>query len=100
MVLGVVARVVELEVAPHVFVDILRLDLEKERVRVCVEQLAARAVLVLEVPVVELVHQDFGEIEDAHARVDRFVHQDALFVHLDSRKSFSEHRGACEERAG
>ena len=57
MVFGVVARVVELEVAPHVFVDILRLDLEEERVRVRVEQLAASSVLLLEVLVVELVHQ-------------------------------------------
>ena len=100
MVLGVVAHVVELEVAPHVFVDILRLDLEEERVRVRVEQLAASSVLLLEVLVVELVHQEFGEFEDAHAHVDRFVHQNAFFVHLDSCKAFSKYCCSCKEQAG
>ena len=39
----------------HVRVDVLRLDLEKEAVRVCVDELAAFAVLLFQVVVVEVV---------------------------------------------
>ena len=58
MVLGEVRRVVEMLLLSHVGVDVLRFDLEKEAVRVGVDVLAAFAVLLFQVVVVEVVHEN------------------------------------------
>ena len=60
----VVRGVVELWMFGHVFVGIFRLDLEEETVGVGVEELAP--VPILELVVIEVVHQVVREIQNTH----------------------------------
>ena len=84
MVLGIITRVVKLVPKVfHVLVDVLRLDLKEQGIRVRVEQVHSRAVLKLQMLVVEVVHQGFGKIQDAHARVDWTLEEDFALVHLN-----------------
>ena len=100
MVLGVVTRVVKL--LPKVFhvpVNVLRLDLQEQGVRVCVEQVHSRAVLLLQMLVVEVVHQGLGKIQDAHARVDWTLEDDFALVHLDASQGAVEDQCSCKQGA-
>ena len=95
VVLGIVTRVVKLVPKVfHVLVDVLRLDLKEQRVRVRVEQVHSRAVLQLQMLVVEVVHQGFGKIQDAHACVDWTLEDDFALVAKDR---CSCKQGACDK---
>ena len=73
VLLGVVARVVQVEVPLHVPVHVFRLNLEQQTVCVRVQQLAARAVFLLEVSVIKLVHHNLKELQDAHSDLNGAV---------------------------
>ena len=100
MVLGVVTRVVKLVPKVfHVLVDVLRLDLKEQGVRVRVEQVHSRAVLVLQMLVVEVVHQGFGKIQNAHARVDWALEEDFSLVHLNADQVVAKDHCSCKQGA-
>ena len=100
MVLRVVTRVVKLVPKVfHVLVDVLHLDLKEQGVRVRVEQVHSRAVLQLQMLVVEVVHQGFGKIQDAHTRVDWALEDDFALVHLNAGQVAAEDRCSCKQGA-
>ena len=57
----------------HVFVGVLRLDLEGETVGVGVEELTTIPVLRPELVVIEVVHQVLGVIQNAHPHEHRAI---------------------------
>ena len=83
MVFRIVAGVKEMLVRFHVFVDVVRFDLQEKAVRVCVQQLAPRAVLFFQV-VVEVIHQDLAVVKDCHPCVVRLVQNQLGLAHVDS----------------
>ena len=100
VVLGIVTRVVKLVPKVfHVLVDVLSLDLKEQGVCVCVEQVHSRAVLQLQMLVVEVVHQGFGKIQDAHARVDWTLEEDFALVHLNADQVVAKDRCSCKQGA-
>ena len=85
MVFRIVACVKEMLVRFHVFVDLVRFDLQEKAVRVCVQQLAPRAVLFFfQVLVKEVVHQDLAVVKDCHPGVDSFFQNQLGLAHVDS----------------
>ena len=98
--LRIVRRVVEVRVLCDVQIDILCLDLEEEGVRVCVEELGAVPVLGLHLIVVEVVHEGFGEVQDAHPHVHRAIEDQSAVVHLDGREVIIKDVCLCEGWAG
>ena len=84
----------------HVFVDVLRLDLEKETVGVSVEELAPVPVLPLELVVIVVVHQVFREIQNTHPYIHWAIELQTALVDLDSRQVIIEDIGPSKRRAG
>ena len=68
----------------YVFVDVLRFYLQQQAVRVRVQELAFFAVLLFQMVVETVVHQDLAVVKYCHPRVDRLVEQQPAFAHVDS----------------
>ena len=68
----------------YVFVDVLCFNLQQQAVRVCVQEFAFFAVLLFQLVVVKVVHQDLAIVKDSHPCVDRLVKQQPAFAHVDS----------------
>ena len=81
---SVVTCVKEMLVRFHVFVDVIRFDLQEKAVRVCVQQLVLRSVLFFQVVVEKVVHQDLAVVKDCHPCVDRLVQNQLGLGHVDS----------------
>ena len=84
----------------HVFVDVLRLDLEEETVGVGVEKLTPVPVLFPELVVIEVVHQVFREIQNTHPYIHWAIELQTALVDLDSRQVVIEDIGPSKRRAG
>ena len=84
----------------HVLVHILCLNLEKQRVHVCVEWLSTFAVLRPELVVVKIVHQMPLDVEDAHAYIHWSVKNQTAHVDLNCRLIIIEDVGSGKNRAG
>ena len=69
----------------HVLVNAPGFFLGEEEVRFCVEEFGLVSVELLEVIVIELVHQELAEFQDAHASVDRLHQFDGSLVHANGR---------------
>ena len=87
MVGRVVAEVEALPHAPEVLIDVLRADVQYERVRVGVEQPAVRPVILrvvvgAEVAVEELIHMNLAEVQDGDPDGYRLVQFDDRLVLL------------------
>ena len=78
--------VVELWMFGHVFVDVLRLDLEEETVVVGVEELTPVPVLFPELVVIEVIYQVFLEIQNTHPYIHWATELQTALVVLDSRQ--------------
>ena len=50
-------------------------------------------------PVVEVVHQGFGEIQDAHACADWALEKDFVPVHLNAGQVIAKDRCSCKQGA-
>ena len=74
----------------HVFVHVLRLDLEEETVGVGVEELTSVPVLFSELVVIEVVHPVFREIQNAHPYIHWAIELHTALVGLDSRRYWPE----------
>ena len=96
----VVRGVVELCVGGHVFVGVLRLDLEEETVGVGVEELTTIPVLPPELVVIEVIHQVLGEIKNAHPNIHRAIEFQTALVDLDSCQVVIEDIDPSKRRAG
>ena len=84
VIFGIVACVVQILVSFHVFVNVLCFDFQDEAVRVCVQQLALKAVLFFKVVIEEVVHQDLAVVQDRHPSVHRFVKKKPALSHINS----------------
>ena len=86
----VIRGVVELWIFGHVFVDVLRMDLEEETVGVGVEELTPDPVLLSELVVIEVVHPMFRDIQNAHPYIHWAIELQTALVDLDSRQVIIE----------
>ena len=100
MVLGVVGCAIEGLVLGHVLVNVLGLDLKEKAVSVRVEELASLSVLRFELVIIEVVHQELGEIQNAHAHIRRAMEYQVALVDLDSCQIIVEDIGPSKGRAG
>ena len=70
---------------------ILSLNLEKQAVGVNVEELTALPILSLHLVEVEIIHQMFGEVEDAHPHINRTIKDQTALVHMKCCKVIIEY---------
>ena len=73
MVGGEIAGVVQVQVFPHVFVQVIGLDFAAEGVCVCKQQGASVPVFGSQVFVVKLVHYEFGDFQNGKYDGDGLV---------------------------
>ena len=84
----------------YVLVHVLGLDVEEERVGVCVKELAPIAIPRLYLVIIEVVHEALREVEDAHTHVDGPVECQEALVDLDRREVVIKDVRPSEGRAG
>ena len=63
-----------LDIASNVFIEIMSLDVVNQGVGVHLTLSKIRAILWLQVVIMEFVHDDLTQIEDGLPEVDGFVH--------------------------
>ena len=100
---GVVGCVIEALVLGHVLVHIhgiLGLDLKEKAVSVRVEELVALSILRFELVVIEFVHHVLGEIQNAHAHIQRATEYQVALVDLNSCQIIVEDIGPSKCWAG
>ena len=85
MLLRVIARIIEIFLCFDVFVDIIRFNLKKKAVGVCVQKFALWAIFFFQLVVEKIVHEDLAVVKDRHTGVDRFVQNQLAFAHADSK---------------
>ena len=73
MVFRIVTRVVKMKILLHVLVEVFTLNIQQQGVCVRVYELSFVSILNLQVVVVELVHQQLRQLENAHSHVDGSV---------------------------
>ena len=66
----------------RVFMNIFSLNFEKQAVGVGVEELTVLPILSLHL-VVQIIHQMFGEVKDAHPHINGMVKNQAALVHMN-----------------
>ena len=75
----------------HVLIYILSLNFEKQAVSVSVEKLTALSILTLHLVIIEVIHELFGEVEDAHPHINGTIENQTALVHMKCCKVIIEY---------
>ena len=92
MALSIFRSVKKVDVLQHVLIDIISFNLITETVRICKQELRVAAILWFHVLVMELVHECFGEIQNAESHIDWTVQVELGLLQIHSCQIFGNMR--------
>ena len=73
MIFRVVTEVEQMTILSHVTVDVLSLDVIQKRICIREAELGVAAILVLDISIMEIIHQDLGEVKNRESNENRLV---------------------------